>query len=199
RGFVAAQRRVAASLVRDPRTRLLPRHKAAELQARRKIALEPHARQAPAQYAVADARAKKRRALDGLRDARRRRPGPVVDAALSAPCPPRHEFAGGDRLSGIQQRSRAELVLPACGPSRLAAAGGTLSADDSARTSAARAHGALWRDLVGRTPDRLRPRRDAGRHDPEGGRQSSRYADLRRRAISGAHLRTRLLREHTTQ
>ena len=54
-----------------------------------------------------------RRAVDGVRHARRRRAGPMVDAAFPAPRASRHELAGGDRLPGIQQRPRAVLVLPA--------------------------------------------------------------------------------------
>src|SRR5439155_1245751 len=82
---------------------------------------------------VADLGAEGWRTLDGVRHARRRRAGPVVDAAVPAPCPSRHEFAGGDRLPGIQQRTRTELVLSSRRPSRLAGAGRPLSGNDPAR------------------------------------------------------------------
>ncbi len=105
--------RLAAKLAGHPRTRLLSRHAAADRVARRAFGLRARARQAPAQHAVADPRAEGRRAVDGVRHPRRRRAGPVVDAAFPASCASRDEFAGGDRLPGIQQRPRAVVVLPA--------------------------------------------------------------------------------------
>src|SRR6185437_16571855 len=84
-GVGDAERWLAAEFAGHSRTRFLPRHTAADFVARRALAVEPRARQAAAQHLIADPRLERRRTLDGVRHAGRRRPGPVVDAAFPAP------------------------------------------------------------------------------------------------------------------
>ena len=90
----------------------------------------------PRTDALALARAARRRALSGLRHARRRPAGPVVAARLPAPRPFRHEPAGGDRRAGLPHRACAELVLSARGAPGPSRARGPLSARRRSRSCA---------------------------------------------------------------
>ena len=118
------------------------------------LAVEPRARQAAAQHAVAVPGAEGRRALHGVRHAGRRRAGPVVAAALPAPRASRHEFAGGDRLSRNStpstRRARSIRAPPIPVRWRLKAA----SRKDRSAPWPSAATAADRRDLVGRPPDR---------------------------------------------
>ena len=108
--------RLAAKLAGHSRTRVLPRDTDADVLARRGAAVEPRARQAPAQHLVAVDGVQGRRALHGFWDARRRSAGPMVGADAGASCRSRHEFAGSDRLPGLSHRAPAEFVLSARRP-----------------------------------------------------------------------------------
>jgi hypothetical protein len=97
-GVVDAVRRLAAFLAGHPGAWFPARHPRADVLARGGAPGLARTRQAPALDAHPDARAARRRAVSRLGLARRRPAGPVDHAVLPAPCPCRHEPAGGDRL-----------------------------------------------------------------------------------------------------
>ena len=106
-----------------PGARLPDRHARPDLLARGRPALVAGAGQAAAHDADAHPRPSRRRAVHGLGFAGRRPAGAVDHADVPAPCPLRHEPAGGDRRAGLAQRALPLLVLAAHGASGRAGAG----------------------------------------------------------------------------
>jgi gamma-glutamyltranspeptidase len=115
RGDRDAERRLAAVLAGHPVPRLLPRHPGADVHAGSRAARDDRSRQAAADHADPDPGAARRRAVPGVRHARRRPAGPVDARLLPQPRALRDEPAAGDRLPGVPLRAHAVLVLPARG------------------------------------------------------------------------------------
>ena len=138
--------------------------------------------QAPAQHLVAVDGVQGRRARTRFRHAGRRPAGPMVGADVPAPRPPRHEPAGGDRLSGLSHRAQAELVLSARRPSR---PGGVEDRfPEATRAALAGAAIAWWSADHGRkAASRPAPAKKPRRPRPQSRRQPPRHARLRHRAL----------------
>ena len=112
-GLRHAERRLAAVVAGHPRPRLLPRHPGADVHPHPRSARHARAGQAAAHHADPEPRAAGRRAVPGVRHARRRPAGPVDAAVLPQPPDVRHEPAAGDRLPVVPLRAHAVVVLPA--------------------------------------------------------------------------------------
>ena len=119
------------------------------------------ARQAPAHDAHADLGGEGRRALHGLRLARRRPAGAVAAPALPAPCPSRPEPAGGHRPADVAHGAFPVVLLPARAEAGASHGRGELSAPRSSTICApaatrSRSHrpgrsDASWRQAATRT------------------------------------------------
>ena len=108
-----AVRRLAAILAGDPGTRLLHGNARADVLAEAGPAQQPGTRQAPAHHAVAELRAARRQAVDGVRHAGRRAAGPVGADLLPAHGASQHGHPGGDRRAVVPHRALAVELLAA--------------------------------------------------------------------------------------
>ena len=137
-------------------------------------------RQAAAHHAVAEPGAARRRALPGVRHARRGSAGPVDAGVLPQPRPLRDEPAAGDRRGRVPHPALPVLVLPACGGAAHPRRRGTGGRGRDRGTTPARARGDRLSALVaGPGQCRRPPRRPALRR-----RQPPRHAGLRRRPLT---------------
>ena len=92
--------------------------RAPDVLARRGPAVESDPRRAASHHVVADSGRARRRALSGLRLARRRPAGPMDSAALAPSFPSSRQSARGDRRADVQQPAFSEFLYPAPGQAR---------------------------------------------------------------------------------